>query len=133
MAKYCISKSQYLKFKQWDKAKKLRRNMTSEERHVWVYLQALNGRLPKNVVWFRQVCVGKYIIDFACPRLKLGLEVDGSSHNGKERYDRVRQHFLERVGYEVLHICNVDTYDDKVLASFMNAVENKTLFRLQLG
>jgi very-short-patch-repair endonuclease len=104
--------------------------MTPEETHVWSYLQTLNSCLPVDCVWYRQGCIGKYITDFYCPKVKLVLEVDGSSHYGKERYDRVRQLFIERAGYEVLRLTNVDTYNEEILIRFMEALEKKTLFRL---
>jgi very-short-patch-repair endonuclease len=130
MGKRPISRSQYLQYRDWTRAAKLRHKPTDEELHVWRYLQDINRVLPEGVVWFRQCCVGRYIVDFLCPKAKLGLEVDGSSHYNKAQYDRVRQHFLEHNGYEILHISNVDTYSEDILAGFMAAVEKKTLFRL---
>ena len=106
--------------------------MTPEETHVWRYFQELNARLPDGVFWCRQICVGRYIVDFLCPKAKLCLEVDGSSHYGKERYDKTRQLFLERAGYEVLHLTNVDTYNEDILLKFMEALEKKTQHRLTL-
>jgi very-short-patch-repair endonuclease len=106
--------------------------MTPEETHVWRYFQELNARLPDGVFWCRQICVGRYIVDFICPKAKLVLEIDGSSHIGKEHYDHVRQLFIERAGYEVLRLTNVDTYNEDILLRFMEALEKKTLHRLTL-
>jgi very-short-patch-repair endonuclease len=46
----------------------------------------------------RQVPIDEYIVDFYCHELKLAIEVDGSSHDNKQDYDRRRQGRLERLG-----------------------------------
>lgn len=133
MVKCKISRDQYLKFKLWNNAKTNRSHMTAEEYHVWSYLQNINVTLPFPYIWIRQGVVSKYIVDFLCPAVKLGLEVDGSSHYYKAHYDAVRQRFLTREGYEILHISNSDTYDEAVLKQFMHAVELKTISKIVLA
>ena len=81
-------------------------------------------------MWFRQVCVGRYIIDFACPHVKLALEVDGSSHYDKQRYDATREHFLRRAGYEVTHINNLDANDAKLVEGLVKGLLAKTLHKI---
>jgi very-short-patch-repair endonuclease len=108
----------------------LRRNPTDAEVKVWDELKLINGLLPEGTVWFRQVCVGRYIIDFACPKAKLALEVDGSSHYDKQRYDATREHFLRRVGYEVTHINNLDANDAKLVEGLVKGLLAKTLHKI---
>lgn len=50
----------------------------------------------------RQKPLRNYIVDFFCPRRSLVIEIDGSTHKGKEREDKVRQDYLESIGLIVL-------------------------------
>lgn len=54
-------------------ARKLRREMTKEERHLWYdFLRQYPIR------FYRQKVLGKYIADFYCAAAKLVIELDGS-------------------------------------------------------
>ena len=56
-------------------AKKLRKEMTKEERHLWYdYLRTHPARFT------RQKILGKYIADFYSAQAKLVIELDGSQH-----------------------------------------------------
>ena len=52
----------------------------------------------------RQRVIGNYIVDFYVKSLSLVIEIDGSSHEGKEVYDMERQTFLESFGLKVFRI-----------------------------
>lgn len=119
-----------MQYRDWDRARKLRKTPTEGEAKVWAELSQINRHLPVGVVWFRQVCVGHYILDFACPRAKLALEVDGSSHNTKQRYDAVRENFLRRAGYEVTHINNLDANDKALVEGLVKGLLAKTLHKI---
>ena len=56
----------------------------------------------------RQKPIDEYIVDFYCPRLKLILEIDGDSHDGKEESDKIRQEKLESLGLTVLRFWDLD-------------------------
>ena len=56
-------------------AVKMRKNMTDEEKKVWYRI--LKGRVPR---FHRQQIIGKYIVDFYCPELRLVIEIDGYQH-----------------------------------------------------
>ena len=56
----------------------------------------------------RQKPIDEYIVDFYCPRLKLILEIDGDSHDGKEEADFIRQKKLESKGLTVLRFWDLD-------------------------
>ena len=86
-----------------DIAKKLRKNMTKEERHLWYdFLKTYP------VKFSRQKVLGKYIVDFysACP--KLIIELDGSQHYHEEgtKNDKLRTEYLEQYGLKVIRIPN---------------------------
>ena len=83
----------------------LRNNSTLAESVLWKYLQ------NKNAFGFRfrrQKVIGKYIVDFYCPKLKLVIEIDGSSHDNKYEYDKTRDEYLQNLGLTVLHPDNSD-------------------------
>ena len=84
-------------------AKKLRKEMTKEERHLWYdFLR----RYP--VRFSRQKVLGKYISDFYCAKAKLVIELDGSQHykDGNMEKDTERTAFLAGYGLTVLRIPN---------------------------
>lgn len=55
-----------------------------------------------------QVVFGFYIVDFIIPSLLLAIEVDGSSHDNKQEYDKKRDEFIAQFGLSVLHVRNED-------------------------
>jgi len=84
-------------------ARKLRKDMTKEERHLWYDFL---GSYP--VRFSRQKVLGKYIVDFYSAEAKLVIELDGSQHFEKENMarDAERTAFLEGYGLRVLRIPN---------------------------
>lgn len=86
-------------------SKKLRRNMTNEEKHLWYdFLK----KLPVTVN--RQKVIGKYIVDFCCSEYELIIEIDGSQHyeDDEQIKDKRRDEFLTSLGYTVLRYSNRD-------------------------
>ena len=84
-------------------AKKLRKNMTKEERHLWYdYLRTYPIRFS------RQKVLGKYIVDFYCAEARLVIELDGSQHYEESgiKKDKERTDFLENYGLKVIRILN---------------------------
>ena len=84
-------------------ARKLRKNMTKEERHLWYdFLK----QLP--VMVHRQKIIGNYIVDFYVASAKLVIELDGTQHyeTAGQRYDRQRDAYLQQQGLTVLRIPN---------------------------
>ncbi len=105
------------------RARRLRRDMTGQERKLWM---ALRENFP--AAHFRkQVPMGAYTVDFACHMAKLIIEVDGSQH-GMEKgaaHDARRTEFLESEGYHVLRFWNneVDRNLEGVLTIIGNTIE----------
>lgn len=62
----------------------------------------------------RQVPIGPYIVDFFCPAKQLVIELDGGHHNESDeaQRDRVRQGWLEKVGYRVIRFWNSEISGD---------------------
>ena len=84
-------------------AKKLRKEMTKEERHLWYdFLRAYPVRFS------RQKVLGKYIADFYSAEAELVIELDGSQHYENENLesDAERTAFLEGYSLQVLRIPN---------------------------
>ena len=88
-----------------DNAKKLRKNMTPQEKRLWYdYLR----QYPVKI--YKQRIVDNYIVDFYCHKAKLVIELDGYSHytdeGKKEDYNRTEK--LKQYGISVLRFSNSD-------------------------
>src|SRR5207247_8982891 len=80
------------------RAQHLRANMTGVETRMWWRLRA--RRL--GVKFRRQHPIGPYIVDFACCRAKLVVEIDGETH--QKAYDIHRDRWLESLGWRVMRL-----------------------------
>ena len=86
-----------------ENARKLRNNMTQEERKLWhCFLKSYEVR------FLRQKVIENYIVDFYCSRAKLIIELDGSQHfeNSAVEYDKRRNKRLESLGFRIIRIPN---------------------------
>jgi len=86
-------------------ARKLRNDMTLSEILLW---QHIKGKQLSGYDFHRQKPINEYVVDFYCPRLKLVIEIDGDSHEGKEEADRIRQEKLESLGLTVMRFWDWD-------------------------
>ncbi|HFK5793590.1 endonuclease domain-containing protein [Enterobacter asburiae] len=86
-----------------ERSKQLRKQMTPEELRLW-YL--LRDRRFFGYKFRRQMPIGTYIVDFACFKAKLIVELDGGQHMEKEVYDLRRTTFLNANGWDVLRFWN---------------------------
>lgn len=87
------------------RARKLRKNATKYENHLWY--DFLN-RYP--IRFQRQKSIDSFIADFYCHAVKLVVEIDGSQHyeeQGLER-DHERSAILEQYGIQVIRFSNLD-------------------------
>lgn len=50
----------------------------------------------------RQKVIGNYIVDFYCKPLGLVVEIDGSSHNGRQEEDALREVWLKHQGCKII-------------------------------
>ncbi len=84
------------------RARKLRAEMTPQERRVWVKLRELNRMLGMH--FRRQAPIGPFIADFADLGRRLVIEVDGGGHGGER--DVARDEWLSAQGFQVLRFWN---------------------------
>ena len=101
--------------------KALRSNGTPAEAVMWTQIRGrkINGRK-----WRRQFSVGPFIIDFYCPELKLGIELDGAPHYAPGGYeaDELRTGYLREHGIRIIRFENKEIW-----ASLESVIE--TLYR----
>ena len=92
-------------------ARHLRRNLSRAETILW---QHLRKRQLQGLRFRRQFPIANYITDFACPEIKLIIEVDGETHSSASEmaHDKARTEFLESEGWQVLRYWNKDIYDN---------------------
>jgi very-short-patch-repair endonuclease len=92
-----------------DFARRLRRELTVPERHLWY---ALRDRRFQRRKFRRQVPIGPFVVDFFCHSSGLVIELDGRSHDDRGEADRARQDWLAERGYRVLRVSNDDVIGD---------------------
>lgn len=80
-------------------ARMLRKQSTLAEILLW---NELKGRKILGCDFHRQKPIGRYIVDFFCPRLKLAIEIDGGSHLDRTEEDKKRQRELVLLGIRFL-------------------------------
>lgn len=81
-------------------ARENRKHGTKGEALLWK--KVLRARMMNGYQFNRQFIIGNYIVDFICRKLKLIIEIDGSSLVIKNSEDKVRQDYLENQGFTVL-------------------------------
>lgn len=78
-------------------------NMTESEWKIW------NIVLKKDKTWYRflrQKLIWNYILDFYCHKLKLWIEIDGTSHDSKIEEDETRTEYLNSQWIEIIRYKN---------------------------
>jgi very-short-patch-repair endonuclease len=86
-------------------AKKLRREMTPQEKRLWYeFLADFSPRFQ------RQKTIDRFIADFYCYKAKLIVEIDGSQHYTEAglAYDAERDAILSGYGLRVIRFSNSD-------------------------
>ena len=90
-------------------ARKLRKEMTKEENHLWYdFLKTYSLK------FVRQKIIDNYIVDFYCASKKIAIELDGSQHYKEESviYDKKRTAFLNERGITVIRIPNNEIWSN---------------------
>lgn len=87
------------------RAAELRKNTTPAEQALWEKLR--KGQLY-GLHFRRQHPIGKFIVDFYCPKLFLIIELDGEIHDKPivDERDKGREHELKQMGLKVLRFKN---------------------------
>jgi very-short-patch-repair endonuclease len=92
-------------------ARVLRKTMTDAERKLWSYVR----KSQFSCKFRRQVPVGRFVLDFYSPQLKLNIELDGGQHyteEGKKR-DQERDQYLKIQGIEVLRFADNEIFQNE--------------------
>src|SRR5437763_11637623 len=89
-------------------ARKLRRNATDVEKQLWRALR----EFPIGYRFRRQHPIGRHIVDFACPGLKIAIELDGGQHALQVEADAARTEEIARHGYRVIRFWNGDVVNN---------------------
>ncbi|MDA9563988.1 endonuclease domain-containing protein [Flavobacteriales bacterium] len=105
--------------------KLLRKRATPAEALLW---SKLRGRRLDGLKFRRQHSIGKYIVDFYCPKKKLVVELDGKIHESLAamKYDFKRQNEIELEGIKVIRFTNQQIFDQTkmVLEEISSVVKN---------
>jgi very-short-patch-repair endonuclease len=94
-------------------ARDLRKNMTASEAVLW---ERLRDRRLEGMKFCRQHPIeveidGRelfIVADFFCHSQRLVIEVDGSSHQGRQQQDNARTDALELIGLNVMRFTNAE-------------------------
>jgi very-short-patch-repair endonuclease len=87
------------------RARQLRKKQTKAEERLWWILRNSNFLGYK---FRRQHVFRGFILDFYCPRARLGIEVDGRIHEKQKDYDNARDQILESHGIKIIRFSNVE-------------------------
>ena len=76
----------------------------------------------------RQQGIGPFILDFYCPEHRLGIEIDGSSHDYKYEYDENSTEYLREQGVRILRFTNQQVFTalQAVIAEIVSAANEVT-------
>jgi len=99
-------------------SKKLRREQTPAEKKLWRHLR---DRQLGGFKFRRQLAIGRFVVDFACPTAKLIVEIDGDTHDGREANDAQRTQELAKERYRVTRFTNKDVHEN--LNGVLEAIE----------
>ncbi|MDV7187456.1 DUF559 domain-containing protein [Lutibacter sp. TH_r2] len=96
---------------------KLRNNSTKSEILLW---KILRNKQLNNYKFMRQKPIDNYILDFYCPELLLGIELDGYSHELEEIYqkDILKEKRLNELGVSILRF-----KDEEIFSSIENVIK----------
>ncbi len=93
--------------------KHLRNHLTPAEATLWKFLK---NKQVCQLKFRRQHSIGNYILDFYCPQIKLGIELDGEYHAYNEEYDLLRDKLLADEGITILR------YENRMLYEHLNTI-----------
>jgi very-short-patch-repair endonuclease len=89
----------------------LRSQMPPAEVLLW---QQIHGKQLLGYKFRRQYSVGRYVLDFYCPALRLGIELDGDSHfqEGAAQRDQERDSYISSFGIRLVRFLNTDVFEN---------------------
>ncbi len=90
-------------------AKDLRVRMTEAERLLW---SALRRDQVGGLRFRRQHAIGPFVLDFYCPAIRLGIELDGPIHDQQRELDDARTEGLGTLQIRILRFRNEQVISD---------------------
>ncbi len=114
-----IIPSQKINPEKLERARELRREMTSAEKMLW---QELRGD-KLGVHFRRQQIIAGFIVDFYCHSASLVIEVDGGIHDEKSQKenDMARKKILNEMGLQIVRFRNDEV--EKELAQVLSKIQ----------
>ena len=91
-------------------ARQLRKEQTKAEKIVW---ELIRNRKFRGLKFRRQHVMEGFVLDFYCPEIKFGIEVDGGIHIKRKDYDDIRQEVIESEGITIIRITNKELLERK--------------------
>jgi very-short-patch-repair endonuclease len=90
-------------------SRRLRNEMTDAERLLW---SKVRRKQLKGFQVYRQKPIGRFVVDFYCPKAKLVIELDGGQHYSEaiQAKDESRDRYMERVGLKVLRFSDKEVF-----------------------
>jgi len=106
------------------RAREMRNSSTKGEIKFWCELLRKG---QSGYQFYRQKIINNYIVDFYCAKLKLVIEIDGSSHDEKAEYDKHRDEALNSLGLRVIHYNDLSVLSNFSIIekSFKKEIENR--------
>lgn len=97
-------------FETVQRARQLRKSMSKPEVMLWRYLRGD----PQGLRFRRQHAIGRFVLDFYCPKARLAVEIDGIAHDmgDQPEFDMKRDAVLADAGIETLRIAAIDVLRD---------------------
>ncbi len=102
-------------------ARQLRKEQTKAEKIVW---EQIRNRKFRGLKFRRQHVIEGFVLDFYCPEVRLGIEVDGGVHLKRKDYDELRQEAIESEGITIVRITNKELLNRKrsILEKLKNTI-----------
>ena len=102
--------------------------MTDAEIFLW---SKIKNKQLAGYKFRRQHSIGRYIVDFYCPKLKIVIEADGGHHNWEENiiYDEERTKYLNSLNIKVIRYWNHEVLKgiDDVLQDLENKIKDRKI------
>jgi len=92
--------------------KQIRKNLRNQSHDV-ACEKIFWQKIRRNQIGYkfrRQFGIGKYVVDFYCPKLRLAVEIDGASHvmAKQAKTDKEREIYLESLNIKIKRYNNID-------------------------
>ena len=102
-----------------ERARSMRFAPTRSEEWLWRRLFGSKTGFP----FRRQLVIGHFIVDLACTKVRLVVEIDGGYHEDRRRHDGARDRALAALGWSVLRVAEEEVFTqlDGVVARITQA------------